>query len=347
MANYYNKDLYKILDLNFDASFDEIKVAYRKLVRMYHPDVSKNIDNADKFKEIQEAYEILINDDSRKKYDILHGFYRQKLKKDYEQKLKDSSIKYDSYIKKTEKKVKKNEKFSSSINEALDNLFYGKKLNNNRNQSNAINGEDINIDISISSFEALNGTNRKVNILHTQPCSHCNGRKFINGAQCPMCKGTGELSIQKKINVKIPKGVKTGSKVRVRKEGNKGLYGGKDGDLYLIINVEKNPYFDIDGLDIICNLPITPYEAVLGAEISLPIPMVNIMVKIPPMTSSGQKLKISSQGLENRNKTKKGDIIITVSIKLPNNLSNEEKILYEKLKNISSFDIRKDFNNVK
>ena len=347
MANYYNKDLYKILDLNFDASFDEIKVAYRKLVRMYHPDVSKNIDNADKFKEIQEAYEILINDDSRKKYDILHGFYRQKLKKDYEQKLKDSSIKYDSYIKKTEKKVKKNEKFSSSINEALDNLFYGKKLNNNRNQSNAINGEDINIDISISSFEALNGTNRKVNILHTQPCSHCNGRKFINGAQCPMCKGTGELSIQKKINVKIPKGVKTGSKVRVRKEGNKGLYGGKDGDLYLIINVEKNPYFDIDGLDIICNLPITPYEAVLGAEISLPIPMGNIMVKIPPMTSSGQKLKIPSQGLENRNKTKKGDIIITVSIKLPNNLSNEEKILYEKLKNISSFDIRKDFNNVK
>ena len=347
MANYYNKDLYKILDLNFDSSFEEIKAAYRKLVRLYHPDVSKKIDNADKFKEIQEAYEILINEESRKKYDILHGFYRQKLKKNYEQKKEESKLKYDSFVKKTGKKVKQDENFSKSINEALDNLFYGKKLNNNKSQNIPINGEDINMDIIIYFFEALYGTYRNVNILHTQPCNHCNGRKFINGAQCPMCKGTGELSIQKKINVKIPKDVKTGSKVRIRKEGNKGLYGGKDGDLYLIINVEKNPYFDIDDLNILCNLPITPYEAVLGAEISLPIPMGNIMVKIPPMTSSGQKLKIPSQGLDNRTKTKKGDIIITVMIKIPQELSDKEKELYENLKNISSSDIRKDFNNVK
>ncbi len=348
MANYYNKDLYKILNLNFDSSSDEIKAAYRKLARLYHPDVSKNADNADKFKELKEAYEILINEESRKKYDVLHGFYREKLKKNYEERQKKSKTKYDSFVKKAEKKINKDGDFSKSINEALDNLFYGRKLNNdNLNKEIPINGKDINIDITISCFEALNGTNRKVNILHTQPCSHCKGRKFINGAECPMCKGSGEISLQKKINVKIPKGVKTGSKVRIRKEGNKGLYGGKDGDLYLIINVEKNSYFDIDGLDILCNLPISPFEAVLGTEISLPLPNGNILVKIPPMVSSGQKLKIASQGLDNKTKTKKGDIIITVMIKLPQTLSEKEKELYENLKNISSSDVRKEFNNVK
>ena len=352
MANYYNKDLYKTLNINFDASEEEIKAAYRKLVRIYHPDVSKKPENTSKFKEIQEAYEILIDKENRKKYDILRGFYREKIKKDYEQAHKKSQNKYENFVKeakkRNEEKSKDKKSFTSSINEALDNLFYGKKLNNEQEKNiPVVNGSDINIELSISYFEAINGTNKKVNILHTEPCTNCNGRKFINEAICPKCGGTGESSLHKKINVKIPAGVKTGSKIRISKEGNKGLNGGKDGDLYLNITVEKHPYFEFNKLDILCTLPITPYEAALGTEIQIPVSDGNITVKIPPNTSSGQKLKIASQGLQDKAKTKRGDIIIRVQIKFPETLSEEEKELYEKLKNISNSDIRKDFNNAK
>lgn len=348
MANYYNKDLYRVLNINFDASSDEIKAAYRKLVRIYHPDVSKNADNELKFKEIQEAYEILIDEEARKKYDLIKGFYTQKIKNKYQENLEKAKKNQDIFTKTDKQQNNKTENFTKSINSALDNLFYGKKLNKPVNDSlPVINGEDINLDLTIDCFEAINGTNRKINILHTEPCPKCGGRKFINGAECVMCKGSGEISIQKKINVKIPKNVVTGSKVRVRKEGNKGLNGGKDGDLYLIITVEKHPYYEFDGLNILCNLPITPYEAVLGTEISLPMPDGKISVKIPAMTSSGQKLKIASQGLENKSKTKRGDIIITVMIKLPDSLSEKEKELYTRLKDLSSDNIRKDFEYAK
>ena len=351
MANYYNKDLYKVLDVSFDASNEEIKASYRKLVRQYHPDVSKNPNDAIKFKEIQEAYEILIDEEARKKYDVLVGFYTQKIKKKYQERVDSAKNRYETYIKK-EKSTSKKQNFSESINDALDSLFYGKKLNkedfqNEKTKGTPINGENINIDLTISCFEAMQGTNRKVNILHTEPCPKCGGRKFINGTECNMCKGTGQLSTQKKINVKIPKGVTTGSKVRIAKEGNKGQNGGKDGDLYLIITVDKHPFYEIDGLNILCNLPITPFEAVLGTEVLLPVSDGVVNLKVPPMTSSGQKLKVANQGLENKNKTKKGDIIVTIQIKLPKELSEKELELYNQLKNLSNDDIRKDFKNAK
>lgn len=352
MANYYNKDLYKILNVEFDASEDEIKSAYRKLVRIYHPDVSKNPELSDKFKEVQEAYEILINEESRKKYDILRGFYREKIKKETQSKTQNANKSYDDFVKEAKNNINEQEKsgenFSKSINEALDSLFYGKKLNQKTTKTQpSKDGYDINVDVKITCFEAANGTNKKVNILHTEPCTNCGGRKFINETVCPKCGGTGELSLHKKINIKIPKGVKNGSKVKVPKEGNKGINGGKDGDLYLNVIVEKHPYFEFDGLDILCTLPITPYEAALGSDISIPAPDGNIVIKIPEGISSGQKLKITSQGLENKNKTKRGDIIVTVQIKFPKSLSEEEKSLYSQLKNISKSDIREDFYNAK
>lgn len=346
MANYYNKDLYKILNVNFEATLDEIKQSYRKLVRECHPDVAGSNADVKKFKEIQEAYEVLTNIESRKKYDVLHGFYREKLKKQEETTRKN---KYEEYIRKAKQNANKSETFTNSINSALDNLFHSGKQTTakKREPKPVINGDDINVNITISCFEALNGTNRKVNILHTQPCPNCFGRKFINGAQCSMCNGSGQLSQQKKINVKIPKGVSQGSKVRVKKEGNKGLNGGKDGDLYLIVDIEKNQYFSIDGNNILCNLPITPFEAVLGTEVTIPVFGEKVTVKIPQMTSSGQKLRLAGLGIENKSKTKKGDMIVTVQVKLPEKLSEKEKALYNQLKELSKYDIRKDLKDAK
>lgn len=354
MSNFYNKDLYKILNVSIDASAEEIKSAYRKLAMIYHPDVSKNPENTDKFKEIHEAYEILTNEEKRKRYDILRGFYQEKIKKTFKEnaQVKKETKEYNTFVREAKKRFEEKEKttkepFTKSINEALDNLFYGKKLNKKQPKNSIpIDGDDINVEVNIDCFEAIKGTNKKINILHTEPCTNCEGRKFINGNVCPKCSGSGELSIHKKINVRIPQGVKTGSKVRIAKEGNKGRNGGKDGDLYLNITVKKHPYIEIDKLDILCTLPITPSEAALGANIELPFPE-KITLKIPQNTSSGQKLKIASQGLENKTKTKKGDIIITVQIKIPKKLSEKEKELYRKLEEISQEDIRKDFNDAK
>lgn len=347
MANYYNKDLYKILNVDYNATDEEIKLSYRNLVRTYHPDVAGKTIDSSVFKEIQEAYEVLKDKESRKKYDILRGYYTEKIKKEFEENAKKKQKeKYDEYVKKAKNNSSKSASFSDSINEALDSLFYSTKSTHKSNKTKPpINGSDINIDLSISCFEALYGTSRKVNILHTQPCPNCDGRTFINGSVCVMCNGSGQLSLQKKINVKIPKGVTQGSKVRVKKEGNKGINGGKDGDLYLIINIEKNKYFEIEGMNILCNLPVTPYEAALGAEIPITIMKETINVKIPPLTSSGQKLRLAGLGLDNKSKTKKGDLIITVIIKFPDSVSQKEKDLYSKLRDISKNDIRKDMSD--
>ena len=347
MANYYNKDLYKILEVDYNATDEEIKTAYKRLVMKYHPDVAGVNADPSKFKDVQEAYEILKNKDFRKKYDILHGYFTEKIKKEYETYSANAKKnKYEEYINKSKKKANTPESFSKSINDALENLFHSQSTGFKKTEAKPqINGENINIDLTISCFEAINGTNRKVNILHTQPCPNCEGRTFINGSKCFMCNGTGQLSLQKKINVKIPKGVAQGSKVRIKREGNKGQNGGKDGDLYLIINIEKNQYFEIEGLNILCNLPITPAEAVLGAEIPIYVMSETIKVKIPPMTSSGQKLKLTGLGLDNKSKTKKGDLIITVYIKLPENITEKEKELYQRIQGLTDYDIRKDMKN--
>lgn len=347
MANYYNKDLYQVLELTYEATAKEIKDSFRKLARKYHPDVDSSPDAVKKFKDIKEAYDILINEDSRKKYDVLRGFYREKIQKDYETTQKRN--KYREYINKAKEHSQQSEPFTKSINEALENLFHSKNetTKEKKESKQQIKGEDINVNVTVNCLEAVNGTNRKVNILHTQPCPNCAGRKFINGSQCQMCKGKGILSLQKKINVKIPKGVSQNSKVRVKGEGNQGLNGGKNGDLYLIINIEKNKYFEVDGSDILYTLPITPFEAVLGAEISIPVLDEKIKVKIPPMSSSGQKLKLTETGLYNNSKNKRGNIIITLQIKLPEKISEKEKELYKKLGDLSSSDIRKDLTDGK
>ncbi len=346
MTNYYNKDLYKVLNLTYEASKEEIKSSYRKLVRIYHPDVSPQSADVNKFKEIKEAYDVLIDDEARQKYDVLHGYFREKLEKEVNK--TNHKNKYDEFIKNAKEKSQQPQSFTKSFNDALDSLFKNSNVRSKKDIKSApINGSDISLELSVSCFEAISGTNRKINILHTEPCPNCEGRIFINGSKCSMCAGSGIVSLQKKINVKIPQGVKQGAKIRIRNEGNKGLNGGKNGDLYLIINIEKNPYYEIEGTNVLCNLPVTPFEAVLGAEISIPATDGNISVKIPPMTSSGQKLKLEGAGVYNKSKTKKGDMIVTVYIKLPKNFSAKELELYNELKNLSSVDIRRDLKNAK
>lgn len=335
------KNLYEILEVSTSASAVTIKSAYRKLARKYHPDLNGGDDLCiRKFKEVTEAYEILSNIEKKRNYDILRGFNHQSSNV----KFKEANKAYQENLK--ERTNTKDEAISNIFNDILEGFkkttSSSSKQSFKTKQPNPQRGRDVFTDVSISVLESIDGTARTINIVHTEPCHKCLGKTFLNGAKCTLCAGMGEESVHKKLNVKIPSGVKNGSKIRIANEGNKGLNGGRNGDLYLNIKIENNnSKFKYEGLNILCTVPITPFEAVLGATIEIPSPNGKVSMKITPNTKSGQKFRLSGQGLESGDKFgKKGDMIVIVNIDVRKNPSKEEIELYKKLRDITKTNIR-------
>ena len=330
------KNYYSILGVTPDSTEAEIKSAYRLLARKYHPDV--NPEGAQKFKDISEAYETLSDPKKRLQYDTINGFFKSK--KQEEKQYTSSQKAKEEYSKntETEKPKKKKSKFTDNLNEIFKDL--GK---NNAKKAAPKIGEDITESVSINIKEAVQGTKRIVNVVHVTTCPHCKGRKFINGAECPACNGSGEKIEHRKITVKIPSGITNGAKLRIQNEGNRGENGGKNGDLYIKVEIEKNSRIEVVENNLVYNLPITPFEAVLGGTVKVPMFDGNISLKIPPKTSSGQKFRLAGQGLKQKGKS--GDLIVVVNIEIPSSLSDDEIKLYEKLKKISSKDIRENLSN--
>lgn len=370
MKNYSSQDYYALLGLTFEATKEEIKKAFRKATVKYHPDVNK--DGEKIFLQIKEAYEILSDDQKRKNYDFVMGFeikrqqkkaekdfYKQKenfekqkfksYKYDYGQEYKNTKINSDAQMKgksqtkynqqttpsQNKKYTEKN--FSDTMKDIVGNLFHGKKSSSDFDEKiKQKDGEDITMPLEITYKEALNGTNRKINVLHTEVCPICEGKRFTNGSKCHYCKGTGEISLHKKLNVKIPPHTENNKKIRLKNEGTKGLKGGKNGNLYLVVRITDDSYFKFDGNNVFCDIEISPYEAVLGVQKNIRTLNGNASLKIPQGTSSGQKFRLAKEGLFDETTKTKGDQIVTVKIKVDNNLTEREKQLYEELRNISA-----------
>lgn len=362
MENFKNKDYYQVLGVNANAAQKEIKSAYRALARKYHPDVNPgNKLSESKFKEIGEAYAVLGDENRRKQYDILKGIKKEPSENAYnqsQQAKKQASKAYSEQ--KSTNNAKNQAKFSDktdkkSFNDIfsgfMDGIFTKSKdtetiiKTQKTDKADTVSpktGDDITADISISIAEAHNGTSRKVNILHTDICGQCKGRRYINNTPCIICNGNGEVSTHKTINVKIPPNVKEGSKIKIAKEGNRGRSGGEDGDLYLIVHIQKHSIFTFENINVLCEIPITPSEAALGAEIDIPTIDGHVNMKIPRETQSGQKFRLIGEGILDTKANKKGDQLVTVRIELPKNLTEKEIQLYHELARIRKFNPREN-----
>lgn len=350
------KNYYEILGVTPDIEPVQLKTVYRKLVRKYHPDI--NPEGCVIFKDITEAYEVLSDEKLKKQYDTINGFFKTAKKTEISGDIYRKSFKKATEptfeTKKTQKKDaqkqrenfqnNEHEKYEKNIADVINNIIDGfsktSKKKSGKQNSKPQNGADIYADVEISLKESISGTQKIVNVINTSVCSKCRGRKFINGSKCKECDGKGEISFHQKINVTIPENIKSGTKLRLPGEGKKGINGGKNGDLYLKITVMPDSFFKVDGNDLLCEVPISPFEAVLGGDIAIPSIGGNVVLTLPQMTKSGQIFRISGKGLKKNNLV--GDIIVTVKIQIPDKLSDSEISLYKKLKNLSETNLRKN-----
>lgn len=364
MSVNIRKNYYEILGVTPECTFSEIKTAFRRLARKYHPDVNKDPHSVEKFKDITEAYEILSDETKRKQYNAFRGFAATSgYNKKSENFSSTSSYRYSKYsdkefeknsadnLKQEEKKdytsaksfkdseFKKKYEFKNEkpLKDVLNDIFDG-IAKSKKEKLEPKNGEDINAETVISLEESIKGCERVVNVLHKEICPNCGGRRFINGAKCSVCSGRGEFEQHKKINVKIPPQTKSGTRLRILKEGNPGFNGGVAGNLYLTVKIKPDSNVEIEGNNILYRMPLTPFEAVLGGQIGVPVFDGKVLLTVPPMTRTGQKFRLKGEGLKTNNKF--GDMIITVEIQLPKSLSDDEIKLYEKLKKLSKENIR-------
>ncbi|HAT3882300.1 TPA: DnaJ domain-containing protein [Legionella pneumophila] len=291
-----DKDYYKIMGVSQDASEKDIKMAYRKLARKYHPDISKEPDAEERFKEMAEAYEVLKDPKKRAEYD-------QYLK------YKEFNPQSDGFTgRRTQEQPFQEFHFDSDFFETL--------FGHSRYQQQPMTGQNYHGKITISLEEAYHGA--------------------VKNLQVPVEQGT-ETKIQT-LKVKIPAGVKSGQQIRLAGQGGSGSGGGARGDLYLTVEVIKHPIFDVMENDIYLTLPITPWEAALGATVVIPTLAGKIDLKIPPGSQGGQKLRIKNRGLPG---SPPGNQYVLLKIITPPAQTEEAKALYKKMAEVMPYNPRK------
>jgi curved DNA-binding protein len=295
------KNYYKILGLKDDkTSIEEVKAAYRKLAKEFHPDINKNNDLASsKFKDINEAYQVLGDEVARKKYDRIHFAYK---------------IKNGFNFSDAKEKINTDNGFSEFFN-----MFFGKReqgnvstnLDKNLNKKIPIQGEDLESEIEATLEETFFGGEKKVAFRTTD----------------------GKM---KTISVRIPQGIRDGEKIRLASQGKPGINGGENGDLYIRIKIIKHNKFKLEGSNLVTEIPITPWEAALGCKLEIENIDSNILITVPAGIQSGERLRIANNGYKN-GYGGRGDLLAEIKIVVPKELTEEERNLFHKFNEVSKF----------
>jgi len=297
------KDYYKILGVERGAAEDEIKKAYRRLARKYHPDVSKEANAKEKFQEVAEAYETLRDKEKRAAYDSL-GSYRPG------QDFRPPPDWFDRFG--TGQGEDLRDVDLSDLFESMGIFGRAQGRRGGFGRSIPIPGEDYEVVVRLALEEAYRGTERELQL---------NGRAF---------------------RARIPRGATDGQRLRLRGKGGPGANGGPPGDLYLQILLEPHPLYRVSGHDLEIEVPIAPWEAALGAQVEVPTLEGRVTMKVPPGSKGGQKLRLAGKGLP-RPGGGGGDLYAALNIVVPGTLTEREKKLYEELREASRFDARGRF----
>lgn len=373
-----SKDYYKILGVDKKASDDEIKSAYRKLAKQYHPDVNKEPGAAEKFKEISEAYGVLSDKDKRAKYDQFgsadgfSGFGGSSAGGGF------SGFDFGGFS------------GFGDLGDILSGMFGGGFSSGRR--SSRIDGEDIMAQLNISFIESVRGCKKTVQVSHLATCDACGGTgaksstdvgtckicggtghvhetqntmfgRMTTSRTCGACGGTGKIiqnpckecggkgvkKVTETIEINIPAGINTGESISYQGKGNAGKNGGTNGDLIITINVGKHPLLRREGYDLYLDLPVPYLICILGGDVEVPYAEGKFTLKIPAGVKAGEVIRQKGKGVKYLKKAGNGDLIITIVPEFPNGIDKEEKAVLEKLlsnQNVKDYDKFKKYQDV-
>jgi DnaJ-class molecular chaperone len=309
------KDYYKVLGVSKSASSEDIKKAFRKLARKYHPDVNPGDKKSEeKFKEINEAYEVLSDPAKRRKYDTLGPNWQDQFgfpsSAGGRTNFRGSSMNYNS----------------GGFSDFFEALF-GRPTTSTRKA-----GEDIEQKVEVTFQEAYSGGMRTFNIQSTEACPICRGTRVVAGKSCKNCNGLGTLGRSKRIQVKIPAGVDNGSKIRVAGEGQPGSSGGPRGDLFLVISVKPDSLFERRGDDLYSDIDVDLVTAILGGEVAVSTPDGRkLALTVPPETQNGRLFRLANKGMPHLRGEGNGNLFARVKVVLPMGLNDDERGLFQQL----------------
>jgi molecular chaperone DnaJ len=350
------RDYYEVLGIERTASAEEIKKAYRKVALKYHPDRNPDDKHAEeRFKEASEAYQVLSDPERRAQYDRFgHAAFEQ-------------GAGFGGFD------------FSAAGFEDIFGEVFGDFFGSGRRGRNrARRGDDLRYDLEISFEEAVFGAEKTLRIPRLATCEDCQGSGSRNGApreSCGACRGTGQIRFQQglfsiaktcgqcqgqgtvlrdpcrtcggsgtvrtqqSLSVKIPAGVDTGSRLKLRGEGEAGYNNGPAGDLYVIVHVREHPLFRREGANVICEVPIGITQAALGAEIDVPTPHGKVKMKIPAGTQSGNVFRLKGKGVPDLRGYGHGDALVRVVVETPRKLTAKQRALLEEFARLSGEEV--------
>jgi curved DNA-binding protein len=314
------QDYYDTLGVGRNASEDKIKKAYRKLARKYHPDVNKDKEAEERFKQINEAHEVLKDQEKRKHYDQLGPDWQAG--QDFKPPPGWENVHFEFRTDPGAEAFGFDDGFSDFFGMLFGGRMAGGTRTTGRHTTWLMRGQDHEAEVAISLEDACHGATRTITL---------QGHEIDD-------QGQVQPTLQN-LQVKIPAGVTDGTRIRLNGKGGEGMGGGPPGDLYLRVKLEPHPRFRADGHDLQVEVEVTPWEAALGATVEVDMLDGSVNLKIPPGTQSGQKLRLRGKGLP-RKGDGRGDLYARVKIVVPGTLTPEEKELFSKMAKVSNFNPR-------
>src|SRR3990170_3218778 len=329
------QDYYATLGVKRGASDKEVRQAFRRLARKHHPDVNPGDKAAEaRFKEINAAYEVLSDSEKRRKYD-LYGDQWQYADQMEEMRRRGGGARSfrggPSGGRVFEFDAGDLRDLGGDLGGVFDSLFRGFGGAAGRRRRPAGRGQDLEQPIEVTLAEVLEGGTRTIQVSYQEACATCGGQGRIAAAICHVCQGSGAVARPKRLEVKVPAGVRDGARIRIAGEGGPGV-DGRRGDLYLRVSVRSDPRFERRGDDLYTEVALPLTVAVLGGEVEATTVKGRVMLKVPPLTQNGRVFRLAGLGLPRPSGAGRGDLFARASVKLPDKLSEREKKLFEELR---------------